>query len=345
MTAAVEQARGTAREQERDPPRTRAPLLMRGGGEPTPRWMGERPGPAHPGGMKYTLPTVLAATAVAAVSPAAALASPLATETHATTVSAVDDTIAWSSSTRDGFKLMLEQSGATAAAKIAPSRTAFDVDLGMSKDGKVLAVYSRAGKLYRYDVAAGTEKPLGIRGTKPTIAGGRLAYVTRTGTTDTLHLRSGGRTRSVYSAPKITQPQLSASRLAYVTDNAPTKLQQIETLRLQTLTGKPKAIYDARSGGANSADVVGPTFDASGKQLFWARRNIGSGSGNRYVRYTIATGKTAYAIGSDQNYSVSYVDPTSGFAVARIAGDDDASAPGGPVIIDTTGALTFDAKP
>ena len=149
----------------------------------------------------------------------------------------------------------------------------------------------------------------------------------------------------MFSAPRITGTQLSADRLAFVTNNAPTKLLQTETLRVQTLSGRPKAIYDARSGGANTADIVGPTFDASGKHLFWARRNLGSGSGNRYVRYTFASGKTAYALGSDQNYSVSYIDPVSGFAVARIAGDDDASAPGGPVIIDTTGALKFDARP
>jgi hypothetical protein len=296
--------------------------------------------------MKYSLPALLTtATVVAALSPAAALASPLATEQHATTVSAEGGAIAWSSSDNGAYKLMIDQGGAISAAKVATGKAAFDVDLGTAKDGRLLAVYSRAGRLYQYDVAAGTEKALGVKGTDPTVFDGRLAYVTRKGRTDTLHLRSGGKTKTVYSAPRVTQPQLSAGRLAFVTNNAPTKLLQTETLRVQTLSGKPKAIYDARSGGANTADIVGPTFDASGKHLFWARRNIGSGSGNRYVRYTLSTGKTAYAIGSDQNYSVSYIDATSGFAVAKIAGDDDASAPGGPIIIDTTGALKFDAKP
>jgi hypothetical protein len=149
----------------------------------------------------------------------------------------------------------------------------------------------------------------------------------------------------VFSAPEISDAQLSADRLAFVTNDAPTKLLQTETLRVQTRTGRPKAIYDARSGGANTADIVGPTFDASGTHLFWARRNIGAGSGNRYIRYTLASRTTAYALGSDENYSVSYLDAVSGFAVARIAGDDDASAPGGPVILDITGALRFDAQP
>lgn len=293
--------------------------------------------------MKYSLPTLLTVVAVAAV-PAAASASPLATEPHATTVSTSGDAIAWSSSADGRYRLMLDQGGTTAPADVKPSKTAFDVDLGTSKGGRLLAVYSRGGKLYRYDVAAGTEKPLGIRGTHPTVADGRLAYVVRKDGRDTLFLRRGGKAKAVFSAPRINGVQLSSKRLAFVTNNAPTKLLQTETLRVQTLSGKPKAIYDARSGGANAADIVGPTFDASGKHLFWARRNLGSGSGNRYIRYTFASGKTAYALGSDQNYSVSYIDPAGGFAVARIAGDDDASAPGGPVIIDTTGALKFNAR-
>jgi hypothetical protein len=294
--------------------------------------------------MKYTLPTLLT-TAVVAVLPAAASASPLATEQHATSVSTSGDAIAWSSYDNGRYKLMLDQGGTIAPADVATSKTAFDVDLGTSKAGKLLAVYSRAGKLYQYDVAAGTEKKLGISGTQPTVADGRLAYVARTYGHDRLYLRNGGKTKAVFSAPSISDAQLSSDRLAFVTNNAPAKLLQTETLRVQTLSGQPKAIYEARSGGANTADIVGPTFDASGKHLFWARRNIGSGSGNRYVRYAFASHKTTYATGSDQNYSVSYVDATSGFAVARIAGDDDASAPGGPVIIDTSGALAFDARP
>jgi hypothetical protein len=294
--------------------------------------------------MKYVLPTLLSAAAVA-VLPAAASASPLATEQHATTVSASGDAIAWSSYDNGRYKLMLDQAGTIAAANVTTSKKAFDVDLGTAKDGRLLAVYSRAGKLYEYDVAAGTERKLGISGTQPTVAAGRLAYVARKGGRDTLFLRNAGKTMTVFSAPKITGVQLSGERLAFVTNNAPTKLLQTETLRVQTRSGKPHAIYDARSGGANTADIVGPTFDASGKHLLWARRNLGSGSGNRYVRYTFASGTTTYALGSDENYSVSYMDATSGFAVARIPGNDDASRPGGPVIVDTTGALRFDARP
>src|ERR1700742_898313 len=130
--------------------------------------------------MKYSLPTLLTAAFVAA-SPAAALPSPLATEQHATTISASGDAIAWSSYSGGSYSLMLEQGGNVATANAATNKTAFDVDLGTAKDGKLVAVYSRAGKLYQYDVAARAEKALGIAGTDPTIEDGRLAYVTRTG--------------------------------------------------------------------------------------------------------------------------------------------------------------------
>jgi hypothetical protein len=289
--------------------------------------------------MKSSLPTLLAAGLLAL--PAAASAAPLATESHATTVSAAADAIAWSGSAGGRYTLLINQDGATTPAKIPTSRAPYDADLGTAKDGRLVAVYARGGTLYEYDVAAGTERSLKLKGSDPSIAAGRLAYVTRKGGRDRLVLGK----KVVYRAPKITGVQLSAKRLAFVTNNAPTKLLQTETLRVQTLHGKPKAIYDARSGGANTASIVGPTFDAAGTHLFWARRNLGSGTGNRYVRYTFASGKTSYAIGSDDNYSVSYLDAARGFAVARIAGDDDASDPGGSVIIDTSGALTFNARP
>jgi hypothetical protein len=290
--------------------------------------------------MKYNLPTLLAATAVIAL-PATASAATLATEQHATTVSAAANTIAWSRYDHGRYTLVLDQGGTISAAKVPAGKTAFDVDLGTAKDGKLIAVYSRSGKLYSYDIAAGTEKSLGKRGTHPSVDHGRLAYVTRKHGQDRLYLGS----RLVFKAPRITGTQLSAKRLAYVTNNAPTKLLQTETLRVQTLKGKAKAIYEARSGGANTASILGPTFDASGKHLFFARRNLGSGTGNRYIRFTFASGKTVYARGSDENYDVSYIDEAGAFAVSRIPGNDDASNPGGPVLIETTGALKFNARP
>jgi hypothetical protein len=299
--------------------------------------------------MPFRLPTLLTtAAALALAAPAAhAAAPPIAVEKHATTVSTYQDAIAWSSydAAHDRYRLMLDRAGTIAAAAVATSRTAFDVDLGSSRTGSLVAVYSRDGRLYQYDVAAGKETRLaaGVKGARlsqPTVMAGRLAFVAGKGGRDALYLRTGGGAAAVFDAPSIDDPELSGTRLAFVTHSG-----RIATLRVQPLSGRARAVYTARSGGANDASIVGPSFDASGRHLFWARRNIGAGSGNRYVRLTLASGKTAYALGTDKVYSVSWIDAADGFATAQTGSDDDPSAPGDGVTIATTGSLAFTARP
>jgi hypothetical protein len=305
--------------------------------------------------MSSRLPILSIAVAVLAAAPAAkAAAQPLAVEKHATTVSTYGDAIAWSSydAATGAYRLTLDRAGQISQPAVEPSKTAFDVDLGTSRGGALVAVYSRAGKLYRYDVATGKERKLAIsvKGAKlsePTVRSGRIAYVARSKGHDTLRLRktTSGAGRAVYTSPAISDPELSGTRLAFVTATGAGTIHRVETLRVQTLSGTSHSVYEARSGGANAADVVGPAFDASGKHLFWARRNIGSGSGNRYVRLTLASGKLAYATGTDKLYSAGWIDPANGFATALIGDDDDASAPGDGVTVGTTGPLAFTARP
>lgn len=297
--------------------------------------------------MKYRLPTLLlASAAVLAAAPAAHAATTIATEQRAATVSTYGDAIAWSSFGDGRYKLMLDQGGTIAAAAVPSARRAFDVDLGTSRSGALVAVYSRGGRIFEYDVAAGKERRLSPRGSDPTMMAGRLAYVVRRSGRDTLYLRSGRSTRVVARARVIREAQLSSDRLAFVTANGGTDvLHRVQTLRLRTLSGRSQAIYSARSGGANSADIVGPAFDAAGKHLYWARRNIGSGSGNRYIRYTVASGKTAFALGTDKVYSASWIGDADGFAAVLTGDDEDPSRPGGAVTVATTGALSFDARP
>ena len=63
-------------------------------------------------------------------------------------------------------------------------------------------------------------------------------------------------------------------------------------------TGHDEVVYRAFSGGANDADVTRPTYDAETNAFVWARTNIGSGAGNRIVRYTLPGSKLTYAQGS-----------------------------------------------
>jgi hypothetical protein len=280
--------------------------------------------------MTYRLPTLISLATLAIAAPAAHAASPtIAQEAKAVTVSAQGDAIAYSNYANGRYQLMIGD----AAAKVPTSAHAFDVDLGTDAAGKTVAVYSLNGKVHEYDVAAATDKTLSYKGTQPTIADGKVAYV-RGGT---LYLGS----KKVYSAPAIKDPELSGSHLAFVTV---TNKDYVQTLRVQTLTGKSKGIYEARSGGANDASIVSPTFDASGKHLYFARRNMGSGQGNRYIRRTLSTGKTGYALGTLDVYSLSWIDDANGFAAVMTTRDDDPTAPGGPVTVTKTGALRFDAK-
>lgn len=275
--------------------------------------------------MKFRLPLATAA-AVVALAPAAHAAT-LASVARPVTVSTFDDTIAYSAYDHGAFQLMI---GGTSAG-VATSRRAFDVDLGIGTDRSAVAVYSRSGKLYEYDIVAKREKALGIKGTQPTISGSHLAYV---------------RGRALYLDGKVVargavrDPELSARRLAYVKT-----IGRIELLVVQTLHGPAKPIYQARSGGLNQADIVQPTFDAAGRQLFFARRNLGSGSGNRYVRYDVASRKLSYAMGTDRLFSLGWIDDAAGFAIVQTGADDDASDPGSGVTVETTGALRFDARP
>ena len=57
-------------------------------------------------------------------------------------------------------------------------------------------------------------------------------------------------------------------------------------------------MYRAKSGGANFANITGPSLSDTAASFMWARTNDGSETGNRIVRYTISSGKLAYAIGS-----------------------------------------------
>ena len=80
-----------------------------------------------------------------------------------------------------------------------------------------------------------------------------------------------------------------------------------------------------------------------------ARTNIGSGTGNRIVRYTISSGKLSYALGSPRYAFAAWASQSLGMAVMF-----DPSSTGtcsgnvnqpGACTVQLTGPLRFDAKP
>ena len=246
-------------------------------------------------GMSRRTPLLLAATAAVCLlaAPAAQAATTVATETREFPVSAYRDAVAWSSydEASGAYRLMLRRAGAVQALPVPAQSEPFDVDLGTDGDGRLVAVYSRSGRLYEWSSASGAERALGIRGTEPTVRGGRLAFVRRVGGRDVLYLRRSADAPSVRQFTGDTSrfshiglPDLSRTHLAYVTYGPGRYGFGGQNLRLQTLTGPSRVVYRATSGGANAADIVSPSFDAAGTHLYWARTNNGSGTGNRYLR-------------------------------------------------------------
>lgn len=274
--------------------------------------------------------SVLAA-ALAAAAPHAAQADErvLSVEQRETPVAAWDGTVAWShydAATRS-YRLMLSRDGgAPRLAPIASNPKPFDVDLGTNRGGSTYAVYTRGGDLYRMSVASGAEQRLSSLSDPkraerdPTIARGRIAFVRRVNGADELRVGdtthgSRGTTRLTRSG-SISMPELTWNRVAYVQYDRALGWgrQRVRVLALRG--GKDRIVYTARSGGANYADLTDLSGTDDGRFLTWARTNLGSGRGNRLIRYSFASGRLAYAQGRSTIGSTAWAGRSLGMATA-----------------------------
>jgi len=247
---------------------------------------------------------------------------------------------------------------------VAPAPEPFDVDLGTSRTGSLLAVYTRevdgTRDLFRLNLRTGREERLERLSSpaddesQPTVHAGRIAFVRRQGTgeraRDVLRAgstaRGGTPTRALVSAPAgqrtpgLSDPQLAAGRVAYVHHDRDAEFGR-RTIRLRTIrTGRDRAIYRASSGGANFANVTRPSFSADGAELYWNRTNQGSGRGNRVVRYTVADGELAYARSRADVISSAWGGEETGMALALGAFYADEVTR-----LVVTGPLAFDDRP
>ena len=118
--------------------------------------------------MRRTLLCALFALVLAA--PARA-DEPVASLGDPTGVDAYAGRLVWSERVAgtERFRLMTREGPVPVAERGGP----FDVDLGPGG----AAVYSRAGRLFRFDFATGQERALGLRGRLPAVWRGRLAFV------------------------------------------------------------------------------------------------------------------------------------------------------------------------
>jgi hypothetical protein len=309
---------------------------------------------------------IAAAVTGAALVPSAAAqgaTTTLATEQAATRVAAWEGTILWSrlDPATNRYQLVKSVGGAPAVpVAVAQRDGAFDVDLGTSRTGSTVAVYTRGGDIYRLNVATGAETKVDrlnsprLAERSPSIQRGEIAFIRREAGRD--QLRIGNTTgaskasRLIVKKRSIVGAELGDRHVAYVESVTFSDVGGEARVHVRNLrTGADKVVYRARSGGANFADVTRPTYVAGPEGFLWARTNMGSGEGNRIVRYTLRGSSLAYAPGSPFYVSTGWAGDTLGAvttsALAQTGCDDGPSNPRPYCTVELTGPLTFGPRP
>jgi len=307
-----------------------------------------------------------AAVAGALLAPAAiAQAAPnmLAVEQAATRVAASDGTVMWSRFDGAAKTYSLVKSvdgGAPTPVGVTPRTSGpFDIDLGTNRSGATYAVYTRDdGDIYRLNVATGREVKIDSLSSPtraerdPTIMRGEIAFIRRDSGYD--QLRIGNTTgaskgsRLIVKQRSIVHAELGTTHVAYVvTGPGPISDNGARFIRIRNIrTGAERQVYRAVSGGANFANTTRPTYVAQPAGFLWARTNLGSGTGNRFVRYALRGSKLTYAQGAPFYNSSAWAGDALG-VVTSAALDGTGCADGNTNYCQVTlsGPLRFDRRP
>ena len=266
--------------------------------------------------------------APAALAPAAAAqaATILSTEQAPTHVAAWNGTVMWSQldPATGNYRLVKSVDGGAPVPVAVPERAGgpFDIDLGTNRSGSTYAVYTRDGDIYRLGVATAVETKISKLSSPtlverdPTIQRGEIAFIRRDGGFDQLRIgdTTSGSTCSRFLVKKrsILSAELAIKQVSYVEHSGNSRLVHVRNIR----TGHDQVVYRATSGGANFAGVTRPTYDTDANAFVWARKNLGSGTGNRIVRYTLPGSKLGYAAGAPRYNSTAWAGPQLGAATS-----------------------------
>jgi hypothetical protein len=302
----------------------------------------------------------LTAVALAPSAIAQGATTTLSPETSATRVAAWESTIMWSrldpATGRYGLLKSVDGGAPTPVAVAPRAGGPFDVDLGTSRSGSTIAVYTRHGDIYRLNVATGAETKVAKLSSPtlverdPTIQRGEIAFIRRNGRRDELRVGNTTKSSRLLARGSILHAELGDHHVAYVA-SAPTKFGGEQQMHIRNLsTGADRVVYRARSGGANFANITRASYVAKPAGFLWARTNIGSGRGNRIVRYTLRGSKLDYAQGKSRYISTAWANATLGVVTTStlaanetpdtcIDGDLDYCG------VMLTGPLTFGLKP
>jgi hypothetical protein len=313
--------------------------------------------------LRRYLATAVAAGAVLATATAAAAQAapiPFGSEQSPTRVAAWNGTAMWShyDAATKTYSLVKSVDGGAPQIVNVPPRTGgpFDIDLGTNRSGSTSAVYTRAGDIFRLNVATGTETKFTgyssptLAERDPTIQRGAIAFIRRNRGFDELRVGGvPGQTQGSHLLVRrksIAGAELGNRQIAYVEQTRGFGFGESDVHIRNLATHADRLVYKAKSGGANLANVTRPTYDDAPEGFVWARTNLGSGNGNRLVRYTLGGSKLSYAAGSPYYNSTAWAGDALG-AIASGALDNTACQDNGTnyCAVALTGPLQFGLKP
>jgi len=287
--------------------------------------------------MRRTLPLLSLVLATLAGAPAASAAEQtLAVEQEPFIADAYRGLIAWSSydAGSETYRLRALRDGRPLAVNVAPSRMPFDLDVGPGPDGRPLVVYARAGDLFQFDGA--TESPLAevnssLQESQPSIRGNALAFARQRGKRDTpvLYVRSGGDTNRQprpRTATGLEGVELSARGL-FATWRVPeTRVCCSQAILYRVKGSKLQHVFRVGSGGANFGRLVSPSV--AGSSVYFGRTNAGSGQGNTFFRYDLASKRLFSARGTGEANTLTW--QSTRFLLSRIYGEGCFARVGAP---------------
>jgi hypothetical protein len=306
---------------------------------------------------------LLAAAAVGAalvLAAGAQAATVLSSEPAPTHVGAWEGTVMWSQldAATGNYRLVKSVNGGPVTPVAVPERSGgpFDVDLGTNRSGSTYAVYTRNGDIYRLGVATGVETKITKLSSPtlverdPTIQRGEIAFIRRDGGFDQLRIgnTTSGTTGSRFLVKErtILDAELGITHIAYVEKSGNTRSVHVRNVS----TGRDGVVYHATSGALNAAGITKPGYDFERNAFTWARTNIGSNTGNRFVRYTLRGSKLTYAQGSPRYNSTSWAGDQLGAATSSSL--DASDSPGACddagvhyCFVTVTGPLSFTLSP
>ena len=289
-----------------------------------------------------------------------AAATVLSAEPAPTHVAAWNGTVMWSQLDMGTGKYRLVKSvdGGAPTPVAVPERSGgpFDVDLGTNRSGSTYAVYTRDGDIFRLSVASDVETKITklssprLAERDPTIQRGEIAFIRRDGGFDQLRIgnTTSGSSGSRFLVKKraILSAELGITHVAYVELSGRTRSVHVRNLS----TGRDGVVYRATSGALNAAGITKPAYDSELNGFMWARTNLGSGTGNRFVRYRLRGSKLTYAQGSPRYNSTSWAGDQLGAATSSSL--DGSDSPGACddagvhyCFVTVTGPLSFTLGP